>query len=76
MRGPGLCGREQVVFENLPGYSFAVTLAADISPAIGSFVIDPGYSRNNDQGIRCVSDGPPPFLLAPLSTDAPLDAVP
>jgi hypothetical protein len=67
---------KQIVVQDLPCDSLAIVLAADISPAISSFVIDPRYSGDNDQSIRGVANGTTPFLLAAVFVSAPLDAVP
>ena len=67
---------KQIVVQDLPRDSLAIALATDLSPAISSFVIDPRYSGDNDQGIRGVANGATPFLLAAVSVNAPLDAVP
>ena len=56
--------------------SFAIVFAADLPPAIGAFVVDPSYARDDDQRIRGVTNGSPAFLFAALLIDSSFDAVP
>jgi len=73
---PNLALRKQIVGQDLPSDLLAILLAADLSPAISSFVVDPGYTSDNNQCISGVANGPPPLLRAAFPFDAPLDAVP
>src|SRR5258708_33759445 len=73
---PHLPRLKQVVIQDLPSDSLAITLAADLAPAISSFIVDPGYSGDNDQCIRRVTNGPPSLRPAAFSTNSPLDPVP
>jgi hypothetical protein len=48
-------GNQRVV-QNLSCDSLAVSPAADLSPAISTLVVDPGYSRDHNQGVRGVAN--------------------
>lgn len=68
-------GNQRVV-QNLSCESVAVSPAADLSPAISPLVVDPGYSRDHNQGVCSVANGTPSFLLPAFSLLASLDDVP
>jgi hypothetical protein len=44
------------VVQNLSCDSLAVSPSADLSPAISSLVVDPGYPRDHNQGVRSVAN--------------------
>ena len=67
---------KQIVVKDLSSDSLAIMLAADLSPAISSFVVDPGYSGDNDQRIRRVTNRTPSLLFAAFPLSASVDAVP
>jgi hypothetical protein len=64
---------EQSAVQNLSCDSFSIVLATDLSPAVGSFVVDPGYSMDHYQGLRGVANRPPSFLFAALLVIASFD---
>lgn len=67
---------KQIVVQDLPSDLLAIMLAADLSAAISSFVVDPGYARDDDQRICGVTTGTPSLLFAAVPIVASLDAMP
>jgi hypothetical protein len=65
----------QRVVEDSLGNSFAVFLTANPSPAVSSFVVDPGYPSNYYKRIRSIANGPSSFLSSALFFIASLKAV-
>jgi hypothetical protein len=56
--------------------SLAVLAATHLVTAVGSLVVDPGYSVDYDEGIGRVSNRSPPFLFTAFNLAASFDAVP
>jgi len=60
---------EQSAVQNVSCDSFSIVLTTNLSPAVRSFVVDPGYSMDHYQGLRRVANRPPSFLFAALLVD-------
>lgn len=68
-------GKKSIV-QNLSCDSLSIVLTPDLSPAVGSFVVDPGYSPDHYQGLGRVANRTPSFLFAALLFVASLDGSP
>jgi len=64
---------EQSTVQNVSCDSFSIVLTTNLSPAVRSFVVDPGYSMDHYQGLRGVANRPPSFLFAALLVVASFD---
>ena len=64
---------EQSAVQNVSCNSFSIVLTTNLSPAVRSFVVDPGYSMDHYQGLRRVANRPSSFLFAALLVVASFD---
>jgi hypothetical protein len=56
--------------------ALAVIFAADFSPAVCPFVVDPGYAANDYQGVGGVANRATSLSSPALSTGAPVGTLP
>lgn len=67
--------RKQTVLKNQSRNSFSIVLAANLPPAVGPLIVDPGYSTNHNQGFRRITNRSPSFVFSALSVTASLDVI-
>src|SRR5215468_904690 len=58
--------RKQTVLKNQSRDSLAIVLAANFPPAVGSLIVDPGYTTNYNQGLRRITNRSPSFVSSAL----------